>query len=136
MPSNVSYAQSCTAAPVEAKSSVVNTARSQLGTPYRKGGQTPDGFDCSGLVAWAYKQHGIQVPRTTTGQTRMGYKVERASLQAGDVLVFRTRSGLHTGIYTGRGTFIHSPKAGDKVREDELNNIYWTKAYREARRLL
>ena len=120
----------------DAKNAVVRTVRSQIGTPYKTGGQNPGGFDCSGLVAWTYKQHGFQIPRTTTEQTRSGRKVERAALQAGDILVFRTNSGLHTGIYSGRGTFIHSPKTGEKVREDALNNVYWSKAYREARRVL
>ena len=129
-------AQTAQRTTADAKNAVVRTARSQIGTPYKSGGQSPGGFDCSGLVTWAYKQHGFQVPRTTSEQTRLGRKVERAGLQAGDILVFRTSSGLHTGIYSGRGTFIHSPKTGEKVREDALNNVYWNKVYREARRVL
>ena len=119
-----------------AKNKVVSSARSQIGAPYRRGGHAPGGFDCSGLVMWAYKQQGVTVPRTTGEQTKMGRRVERKALQPGDIIVFRTQSGLHTGIYTGRGTFIHSPKPGDRVREDRLANSYWNKAYREARRLL
>ena len=118
------------------KNKVVSSARSQIGVPYRWGGQAPGGFDCSGLVMWAYKQQGITVPRTTSEQTRAGRRVERKAMQPGDIVVFRTQSGLHTGIYTGRGTFIHSPKPGERVREDPLANSYWNRAYREARRLL
>lgn len=119
----------------KAKAALVNTARTQIGTPYRRGGQKPGGFDCSGLVMWTYNQHGIKVPRTTAEQMRAGQKVSINALQAGDILVFRTRSGLHTGIYTGRGTFIHSPSSGSRVREDKLGSEYWAKAFREGRRI-
>ena len=124
------------AEPARIKHAVVETARSQIGVPYRRGGTAPGGFDCSGLVVWSYRQHGISVPRTTSEQMAAGNSVKRASLQPGDILVFRTNSGLHTGIYTGRGTFIHSPKPGARVREDQLGSVYWSKAFREGRRLI
>lgn len=127
---------SATGNPSQVKADIVRTARAQIGTPYRSGGAAPGGFDCSGLVQWAYRQHGITVPRTTAQQIHAGVRIKKNELQAGDIIVFRTSSGLHTGIYTGKGTFIHSPRTGAYVREERLHTDYWTRAYREARRIL
>lgn len=120
----------------QVKNEIVKTARAQIGTPYRYGGAAPGGFDCSGLIMWTYNQHGISVPRTTAQQVHAGTRIKKNELEPGDIIVFRTSSGLHTGIYTGRGMFIHSPRAGARVREEQLHSTYWTKAYREARRIL
>lgn len=119
-----------------AGSSISSTALSTVGTPYRMGGTTPSkGFDCSGLVLWAYAKHGIQVPRTAREQSGVGRAVGKKSLQKGDIVVFRTRSGIHTGIYTGSGKFVHSPSRGKTVREDKIDSQYWSKRFVAGRRV-
>lgn len=119
---------------------VARTASTQIGRPYRSGGETPNkGFDCSGLIYWSYLQNGVKVPRVTTDQARAGRSVPRNKLQPGDIVVFRARSGpngLHTGIYTGQGKFIHSPNSRSKVRVDALSTPYWAKTFMTARRIV
>ncbi|MDR2694943.1 MAG: C40 family peptidase [Deltaproteobacteria bacterium] len=120
---------------------VVESAYSQVGTRYKAGGNAPGkGFDCSGLVQWAYKQQGIAIPRLTTDQARTGRLVApKDGLQPADILVFKNRQGprgLHTGIYTGGGQFIHSPNAGQRVRTESLDVAYWQHSLIGARRLI
>ncbi len=118
---------------------VAQTARSQIGVRYRLGGTTPRGFDCSGLIWWAYRQHGINVPRVTEDQANAGFGVSRGAMRAGDILVFRTRqgrTGLHTALYTGRGNFVHSPSSGKKIREDNLSQEYWKRRLIRIRRIV
>jgi len=114
---------------------ISKTALSTVGTPYVFGGSTPTkGFDCSGLVAWAYARNGVKVPRTAKEQSTVGSSVSRSALRPGDVVVFRLNRGLHTGIYTGRGRFVHSPSSGKRVRVDDMNDRYWRSRFIAARR--
>ena len=114
---------------------ISKTALSTVGAPYVYGGSTPaKGFDCSGLVSWAYAKNGVKVPRTAKEQSKLGASVSKSALKPGDVVVFRISSGLHTGIYTGRGRFVHSPSAGKKVRVDDMNDKYWRGKFVAARR--
>jgi len=113
---------------------ISKTALSTVGTPYVYGGSTPKGFDCSGLVSWAYANNGVKVPRTAKEQSKLGSSVPRSALKPGDVLVFRNNRGLHTGIYTGKGRFVHSPSAGKRVRVDDMNSQYWRSKFIAARR--
>lgn len=126
-------------APVKAHK-VVRTAYSQMGKQYRSGGASPQkGFDCSGLIWWAYRQHGVKVPRITTDQARAGQPVPKARPRPGDIVVFRTGSsprGLHTGIYAGGGSFIHSPRKGERVRMESLNIPYWKSKLIAVRRVV
>jgi len=119
---------------------IVQTATTQIGRPYRSGGNSPQrGFDCSGLIFWAYGQHGIQVPRTTTEQARAGKSIPRSGLMPGDIVVFRERSGsnqLHTGIYIGKNNFIHSPNSRSSVRIDSLNASHWRRTFVSGRRIV
>lgn len=92
----------------------VAAAETQLGTPYVWGGSSPGGFDCSGLVMWAYAQAGVSLPRTTYAQWGSGRHVSVADLQPGD-LVFAWGLG-HVTMYVGNGTVIHAPHSGDVVR--------------------
>lgn len=105
----------------------VYAAFRQLGTPYRYGGTTPDGFDCSGLVQYAYGRAGIAVPRTTGQQLRHAHPVSLSSLQPGDLLFFRLspRKVSHVGIYAGGGRFIHAPSSGKEVSYANLNDPFW-----------
>ncbi len=118
---------------------VVSTAYRQIGTAYRPGGASPQkGFDCSGLIYWAYRSNGLRVPRTTTEQAKTGRGVGRDRMRAGDIVVFRSSTsarGLHTGIYTGGDAFIHSPRPGKKVRMENMNN-YWKSNLVAVRRVI
>ncbi len=122
-------------------SAVVKTARAQIGRPYKWGGSDPrEGFDCSGLVWWVYKKHGVSVPRVSWQQAGAGRAVPKSRLAAGDIVLFRIPGqgkSLHTGIYSGNGHFfIHSPKSGHHVREESMNKSYWIKYFIGARRVL
>jgi cell wall-associated NlpC family hydrolase len=85
-----------------------------VGVPYRWGGESPaSGFDCSGLVRWAYGRVGIDLPHSSYALWASGRPVERARVEAGDVLVF---SGIgHVGLYLGRGRMVHAPHSGKTV---------------------
>lgn len=119
---------------------VVSTAYSQMGKRYRLGGKSPrEGFDCSGLIWWAYKKNGVKVPRVTKDQARAGMAVPKHRVRPGDIVVFNTRQGpqgLHTGLYAGANTFIHSPRKGERVRMESLNIPYWQNKLTGVRRIL
>ena len=96
----------------------VRLARTQLGVPYRYGGAAPGGFDCSGLVMWAYGKVGVPLPHNAAALFGVGRAVPRAALRPGDLLFFR---GLgHVGIYVGRGRMIHAPQSGRHVELQSL----------------
>jgi cell wall-associated NlpC family hydrolase len=119
---------------------VVENAFSQVGTRYKSGGTSPrGGFDCSGLVHWAYNRSGISIPRITRDQARAGKSVSQEALRPADILVFKTASApnsLHTAIYAGKGQFVHSPSRGKSVRTDSLKTSYWKNSYIGARRII
>lgn len=98
---------------------ILASACTQMGKKYCPGGSSPKkGFDCSGLVWWSYNQNGINVPRITADQARAGRKIPPKLAKAGDIMVFKVKNsprGLHTGIYAGNDTFIHSPSSGKRV---------------------
>ena len=104
-------------------------ARHYVGTPYRYGGASPAGFDCSGLVQYVYAQVGVEVPRTVRRQIAVTQPVPTTELQAGDLLFFRLRNGrrLHVGIYVGNNLFVHAPSRGKRVSTDELTS--WWQAH-------
>ncbi len=112
-----------------------------VGTPYRYGGNTPEGgFDCSGLVAYVFNEAtGLRLPRSTREQINYpARRIDREDLQAGDLLFFSTRGRQinHIGIYVGEGRFVHAPSSGGTVRLDHLETAYWQKAFAGARRVL
>lgn len=112
-----------------------------VGTPYRWGGNTPDsGFDCSGLIGFVYRDAAnIALPRTTHDLIGMrAPNVAKAALQSGDLVFFATEGARvsHAGIYVGEGRFVHAPATGGTVRLDYLNNPYWARTYRDAKRVL
>lgn len=116
---------------------VVDTAKIALGTAYVFGGTTLKGFDCSGLVQWAYKHLGVHLPRTAREQSRVGEAVTSPEdLRTGDIVAFHhPRRGYHTGIYTGDGQFIHSPRRRSSVKIASLSNPYFKKTFLGARRV-
>jgi probable lipoprotein NlpC len=118
-----------TEAPPVVHRPVLDITVSELGTPYRYGGSTPRGFDCSGLVYYAFYRAGIRVPRSTMAQYRHAKPVTLKNLQPGDLVFFRFahRSVSHVGIYAGNARFIHAPSRGRVVSYDSLNDPYWRK---------
>jgi cell wall-associated NlpC family hydrolase len=110
-----------------------------LGRPYAFGGASPDtGFDCSGLVAYVYREaFRWSMPRTTYEQSRVGVAVESEALGPGDLVFFNTlrRDFSHVGIYLGDARFIHAPSSGGVVRVEDMRLAYWSSRYNGARRL-
>lgn len=118
---------------------LLQKALALLGTPYRWGGNSPDGgFDCSGMVGYVFRSAlGIELPRVSREMAKDGTKVDRASLAVGD-LVFFSRRGKrvdHVGIYVGEGRFVHAPRAGRDVTVSNLDEGYWSRKYLQARRV-
>lgn len=120
---------------------VINTAKSLLGTPYVWGGKSPQdgGFDCSGFTQYVYAKAGVSLNRISRDQATQGFLVSRANLQPGD-LVFFSLAGdgqiSHVGIYIGGGMMIHSPKTGDVVKTTDIRTSFWDSHYVTARRVL
>lgn len=98
---------------------LVAEVEKQLGTPYVWGGSQPGGFDCSGLVSWAYKQVGKNIPRVSNDQLASGERVSLDSLKPGDIIGYN--GGSHVGMYVGGGDVIHAPFTGDVVKRVPLN---------------
>lgn len=123
-------------APGQKGSFILSIAQSQLGTPYRYGGVSPDGFDCSGLVQFTFKRAGIAVPRTAQAQFKAAKPITKKELRPGDVIFFKHnfRRISHVGIYAGKGKFIHAPTAGKHVEYTQLNDPYWSKRIARAGR--
>lgn len=114
---------------------VLDTANVAKGTPYVYGGTSLSGFDCSGLVRWAYRTVGVDLPRSAREQAQYGEKVARSDLRMGDIVAFRhPKRGYHTGIYVGDGKFIHSPRRRDVVKISALTDAYFKDTYLGARR--
>ena len=121
----------------EVASKAIVFAKQMLDKPYKYAGDTPAGFDCSGLVKYSYGRAGISMPRDTQAQHRMSVLVSTRGLREGDLLFFdqEGKKKSHVGIYIGKGRFIHAPSSGGKVRIDSMNADYWKKHFVEARRV-
>lgn len=106
------------------------------GTPYRYGGTTSAGFDCSGFIGTAYREAlGIRLPRTTDQLRGVGQAVSLHQLQPGDLVFFDLEvKDQHAGIYMGRGRFIHASTSVG-VTESRLDGGYWAPRFSRARRL-
>ena len=108
----------------------------QVGTPYRYGGASPRGFDCSGLVQYAYRQAGLRVPRTTAQLWRHATPVDRTAMRTGDVLFFNVDGKpSHVGIYLGNGRFVHAPSSGREVTTESLSTEFYRRRLLRAGRL-
>lgn len=106
---------------------IVSIAESLIGSPYKYGGASPNGFDCSGLVYYTHRQLNITVPRTTKLQARHSGNKNLAAAKPGDILFFRIYGDnvSHVGIYAGNDQFIHAPKSGKFVSYANINEPYW-----------
>ncbi len=112
-------------------SGIVSTAEKYLGVRYKRGGVTPKGFDCSGYVHYVYAQHGIDLPRSASGQYSSGTKIRLRNARPGDLIFFHTSGKWisHVGIYAGNLKFIHAPRSGKRICYTSLKNRYWKKRY-------
>ena len=121
-------------------SSVAMQALAYLGTPYRNGGLSPQtGFDCSGLVAYVYREGaGLALPRNTFDLSHLGEAIEPAALRPGDLVFYNTqqREYSHVGIYLGEERFIHAPSSRGEVRVENLRAGYWLRRFSGARRVI
>ena len=118
---------------------LVLSAMNFLGVPYKRGGQTDQGFDCSGFTRHIFESTvGLVLPHRAEQQARdlNLQSVKRDELQPGDLVFFNTmkRAFSHVGIYMGEGKFIHSPRTGGQVRVENMQTPYWTQRFNGARR--
>lgn len=117
----------------------VDIAKTKIGGPYVWGATGPNKFDCSGLTQFCYKQVGVSIPRTSREQANFGKKVDKNNLQAGDLVFFDTKgSGVvtHVGIYEGNGVFIHASSPKNGIKRNKVNESYYVKAWKGARRVV
>lgn len=117
------------------RAQIVFTALQMVGVPYLYGGETPRGFDCSGLVQYAYRSAGVPVPRTSREQLKASIPVSLDSATAGDLLFFQSKDYSHVGIYLGEGRFIHAPSTGKTVSIGSFNNTYYRRNFVRAGRM-
>lgn len=119
---------------------LVKTAKRYVGVRYRWGGESPrTGFDCSGLTMVVYRLNGLDLPRSSRQQWKVGRGVDRSQLQKGDLVFFATRGGnrvSHVGIYTGRNEFLHAPGKGRRIQTASLSSKYYRTRYVGARSYL
>lgn len=115
----------------------VKVAAQYLGTSYHFGGASPDtGFDCSGLMQWAYSHAGVSIPRVTYDQIDVGAHVDRAHLVPGDLIFFENNGDVHhVGMYLGGGRFLHAPHTGDVVKVSSLDEPYYAEQFAGGRRM-
>lgn len=112
------------------RDAVVLNALTVLENPYDYGGDQPGGFDCSGLVHYAYQEAGLEVPRTTDGQYRQVDYPGFAELLPGDLVFFRIGGEVdHVGIYVGERRMVHAPSRGEEIRVERIDKRYWKQRY-------
>jgi cell wall-associated NlpC family hydrolase len=115
---------------------IVALSKRYLGAPYRWGGESPSGFDCSGFLNYIFEQTGIDLPRTTFAMFAAGTPVPNDQLRAGDIVFFQTVSPgpSHAGVYLGDGRFIHASSGQRRVTVTAMAEPYYTARYLGARR--
>lgn len=115
-----------------------DTALTMIGRPYKYTGDTPAGFDCSGLVRYSYLTAGMDLPHGTKALMNITRSVGRRSARKGDLLFFvqEGKKYSHVGIYVGGDQFVHAPSTGGFVRKNSITDPYWKKHYLDTRRFL
>lgn len=116
---------------------ISNTAQRYIGAPYRFGGVSPTGFDCSGFVWYVFNQNGKSLPRTADVQFKIGKPVFQNELQRGDLVFFSTYEPgpSHCGIYLEAGKFIHASSSRG-IMISKLDDVYWKPRYIGAKRII
>jgi cell wall-associated NlpC family hydrolase len=139
MPSSSSPAAASDTAHLPARAARVRElALSFRGVPYKWGGTTPRGFDCSGLVQYVYRDVGVNLPRTSGNQALKGSAVSLTSIEVGDLIFFSIKRGVisHVAIYVGDNQFLHAPSRGKRVCTESLDNPWWRSRIKRVRRVL
>jgi cell wall-associated NlpC family hydrolase len=127
---------------LDLRKTLIDLAMKLRNSRYVRGGHNPStGFDCSGFVRYVFERAiGLELPTNSASQFRVGHRVQRGEMKPGDLVFFRTagRHGRgrvsHVGIYLSDGRFIHSPRRGETVRVDSLQEAYWAKRFAGAKR--
>ena len=116
---------------------IISTAKKYIGVPYAFGGTTPNGFDCSGLLQYVFKQNGMAIPRLADDQYKLGQVTKTSQLSPGDLVFFTTYTeGVsHCGIYVGDRKFLHTSSSRG-VRIDSLDDAYWAPRYIGAKKIV
>ena len=120
----------------EVRKRLIKQYKRWKGTPYRYGGTSLSGVDCSAYVQNTFRSKlGYKIPRTTRTQIKKGHSVKKSRLRIGDIVFFKTgRSSLHNGIYLGKSQFMHASSSKGVVISS-LNNSYWQNTYLTSRRI-
>jgi cell wall-associated NlpC family hydrolase len=115
----------------EEKNLLVRVVKTFLGVPYRLGGSTLKGIDCSAFVKKIYEIFNVHLPRTAREQFRFGKKVDKGQLEKGDLVFFKTRRGenTHVGIYIGNNEFVHASSQCKEVKVDNLEAPYFNQRF-------
>ena len=115
-----------------------NTAVAMIGKPYKYRGDSPEGFDCSGLVRYSYLAAGLSVPHGTKPLRKVTRPVSLQEIRKGDLLFFneRGKKNSHVGIYLEDDIFVHAPSSGGNVRKESLSDPHWKKSFVDARRFM
>jgi cell wall-associated NlpC family hydrolase len=108
-----------------------------IGAPYRYGGASPSGFDCSGLVQYSFRHAGVGLPHNTESLRRITKALRLSELRRGALLFFdqEGKKNSHVAIYVGDGEMVHAPSSGKRVRKDRVDSPYWRKHLSEVRRV-
>ena len=126
-----------TAASASTSTSLISSAKTYIGTPYRYGGTTTSGFDCSAYVQRVFSDNGISIPRDTVSQYAKGTSVSKSDLETGDLVFFNTNGKRvsHVGIYMGDNNFIHASTSQGVMISSINDPHYWGSKYIGARRV-
>lgn len=118
------------------RNNIVRTAIELHGKPYKIGAKGPDAFDCSGFIHFVYKKWGIILPVNTEGLLKIGYEVSKYNVLPGDIVIFKIKKDLHSGIMINRNEFIHASKTKGVGIDNIENNYYWKKGVLGYRRVI
>ncbi len=116
---------------------LMDTVKDLYGTPYKASGTSKKGFDCSGFTRYVFDALGVELPHSSASQYQVGTKVDKADLQPGDLVFFKTngRSISHVGIYIGDNTFVHADSSQGVIKTKLNDPYYWSKRYAGATRV-